>query len=48
VQGVLVAQPCADAAWTGQLVALDHLGRITPDRTPLGNDLPRRGPNART
>ncbi len=39
---LLLAQPCADAAWTGQLVALDDLGRIVPDRTPLGNDLPGR------
>ncbi|MEU7427276.1 hypothetical protein [Streptomyces sp. NPDC040750] len=45
---LLVAQPCAHGAWTGQLVALDDLGRITPDRTPLGNELPRHGPNART
>ncbi len=42
---LLLAQPCADAAWTGQLVALDDLGRIAPDRTPLGNDLP--GPRPR-
>ncbi|WP_251092824.1 hypothetical protein [Streptomyces sp. Caat 7-52] len=41
---LLLAQPCADAAWTGQLVALDDLGRIAPDRTPLGNDLPARNP----
>ncbi|MBL1086372.1 PQQ-binding-like beta-propeller repeat protein [Streptomyces actinomycinicus] len=45
---LLLAQPCAHDAWTGQLVALDDLGRITPDRTPLGNDLPPFGPNART
>ncbi|MEU5713249.1 MULTISPECIES: PQQ-binding-like beta-propeller repeat protein [Streptomyces] len=38
---LLLAQPCADAAWTGQLVALDDLGLIAPGRTPLGNDLPR-------
>ncbi|MFJ4328871.1 hypothetical protein ACIP3A_37980 [Streptomyces tricolor] len=38
---LLLAQPCADTAWTGQLVALDHLGRIAPGRTPLSNDLPR-------
>lgn len=42
---LLVAQPCAQAApdaepaWTSQLIAVDDLGRITPDRTPLGNDL---------
>ncbi|MEU4931744.1 hypothetical protein AB0G54_35460 [Streptomyces yokosukanensis] len=45
---LLIAQPCAQGAWTGRLVALDDLGRITPDRTPLDNDLPRHGPNART
>ncbi|GHE10103.1 hypothetical protein [Streptomyces alanosinicus] len=44
---LLIAQPCARGAWTGQLVALDDLGRITPDRTPLGNDLPGHGPNVR-
>ncbi|MEU6086249.1 hypothetical protein ABZ865_05445 [Streptomyces sp. NPDC047085] len=37
---LLLAQPCAGGAWTGQVVALDDLGRITPDRTPLGNDGP--------
>ncbi|UUU21051.1 PQQ-like beta-propeller repeat protein [Streptomyces sp. DSM 40750] len=46
---LLVAQPCTtdgtsdpdpDAPWTSQLVAVDDLGRITPDRRPLGNDLP--------
>ncbi|MFF9766767.1 hypothetical protein ACF1GT_09165 [Streptomyces sp. NPDC014636] len=41
---LLLAQPCADAAWTGQLVALDDLGRIAPDRTPLGNDVPAPRP----
>ncbi|MFF9090713.1 hypothetical protein ACF1BE_30850 [Streptomyces sp. NPDC014991] len=43
---LLLAQPCAHTAWTGQLVALDDRGRITPGRTPLGNGLPRRGPHA--
>ncbi|GGR91603.1 hypothetical protein GCM10010252_32900 [Streptomyces aureoverticillatus] len=39
---LLVAQPCRDraTAWTAQLVAVDDLGRVTPRRTPLGNDLP--------
>jgi hypothetical protein len=48
---VLIAQPCAanggpGASWPAQLVAVDGLGRITPDRRPLGNDLPgmRRSP----
>ncbi|MGW1593740.1 hypothetical protein [Streptomyces sp. NPDC002343] len=41
---LLLAQPCADTAWTGQLVALDDLGRIAPGRTPLGNDPPGPGP----
>ncbi|WP_369388441.1 hypothetical protein AB5J72_13225 [Streptomyces sp. CG1] len=45
---LLIARPCAQGAWTGQLIALDDLGRITPARTPLGNDHPRHGPNART
>ncbi|MFG3660649.1 hypothetical protein [Streptomyces sp. NPDC047706] len=35
---LLVAQPCARAAWTTQLAAVDDLGRITPHRAPLGND----------
>ncbi|MFJ6298948.1 hypothetical protein ACIQJX_37065 [Streptomyces griseoviridis] len=37
---VLLAQPCADAAWTAQVVAVDDLGRVVPHRTPLGNELP--------
>ncbi|MFD9907394.1 hypothetical protein [Streptomyces sp. NPDC059063] len=39
---LLVAQPCRDRAapWTAQLVAVDDLGRVTPRRTPLGNDVP--------
>lgn len=41
---LLLAQPCADTAWTGQLVALDDLGRITPGRTPLGNVPPAPRP----
>ncbi|WP_406351190.1 hypothetical protein [Streptomyces sp. NBC_00658] len=39
---LLIAQPCpaGDAAgsWTGEIIAVDDLGRITPDRTPLGNE----------
>ncbi|WP_329115287.1 hypothetical protein [Streptomyces sp. NBC_01465] len=36
---LLIAQPCGrGAAWTEELVAVDGLGRITPGRTPLGND----------
>ncbi|MEV8307541.1 hypothetical protein AB0P36_09295 [Streptomyces flavidovirens] len=43
---LLVAQPCgAAASWTAELIALDDLGRIVPDRTPLGNTL--RGDKAR-
>lgn len=49
---LLIARPCAQGAWTGQLVALDDLGRIVPGRAPLANDLPHRpaqhGPNTRT
>ncbi|MEU1040781.1 hypothetical protein ACFYP4_32130 [Streptomyces sp. NPDC005551] len=41
---LLLAQPCAaDAAWTGQIVAVDDLGRVTPRRTPLGNGRPGTG-----
>ncbi|MCX5556651.1 hypothetical protein [Streptomyces sp. NBC_00038] len=48
---LLIAQPCpADAAtgsWTGEIIAVDDLGRITPDRTPLGNERHSAGhPNA--
>ncbi|MFB0618986.1 hypothetical protein [Streptomyces sp. AGS-58] len=43
----LPAQPYAHTAWTGQLVALDDRGRITPGRDPLGDDPPRRGPRPR-
>ncbi|WP_229864865.1 PQQ-like beta-propeller repeat protein [Streptomyces spinoverrucosus] len=39
-RALLVAQPCRRAAWTTQLVAIDDLGRITPHRTPLGNEIP--------
>ncbi|MFC7263561.1 outer membrane protein assembly factor BamB family protein [Streptomyces lutosisoli] len=39
---LLIAQPCAATdSWTGEIIAVDDLGRITPDRTPLGNG--RRG-----
>ncbi|MDT9696095.1 hypothetical protein [Streptomyces sp. P17] len=37
---LLLAQPCAGAAWTSQLIAVDDLGRITPHRRPLGNEVP--------
>ncbi|MFH8987608.1 PQQ-binding-like beta-propeller repeat protein [Streptomyces sp. NPDC017940] len=39
---LLIAQPCRSraTAWTAQLTAVDDLGRITPHRTPLGNDAP--------
>ncbi|WP_308402007.1 hypothetical protein [Streptomyces shenzhenensis] len=40
---LLVAQPCANAAWTAQLVAVDDLGGIAPHRAPLGNDPPGAG-----
>ena len=45
---LLVPQPCdeADTAWSEQLVAVDDLGRITPERKPLGNAPP--GPKAVT
>ncbi|WP_405926100.1 PQQ-binding-like beta-propeller repeat protein [Streptomyces sp. NBC_00035] len=39
---LLIAQPCpagdATGSWTGEIIAVDDLGRITPDRTPLGNE----------
>ncbi|MER5216041.1 hypothetical protein ABT063_37315 [Streptomyces sp. NPDC002838] len=42
---LLIVQPCtgpaAAAAWTAQLIAVDDLGRITPHRRPLGNDVPK-------
>jgi len=41
---LIVAQPCPAAPWTSQLIAVDDLGRITPHRTPLGNDVPGRRP----
>ncbi|MGW2962045.1 hypothetical protein ACWDGI_26775 [Streptomyces sp. NPDC001220] len=41
---LLVAQPCADGAWTAQLIAVDDLGRIAPHRAPLGNALPGSRP----
>lgn len=37
---LLVAQPCARGAWTGQLVAVDDLGPVAPHRAPLGNKVP--------
>ncbi|MFI0979027.1 hypothetical protein ACH4SP_18750 [Streptomyces sp. NPDC021093] len=45
---LLVAQPCAEpAAWTDQVVPVDSLGRVTPDRTPLGNGRAPRGAGPR-
>ncbi|WP_434588384.1 hypothetical protein [Streptomyces sp. A5-4] len=45
---LIVAQSCgADASWTAELVAVDDLGRITPDRTPLGNAAPGDAAGAR-
>ncbi|MFM9367125.1 hypothetical protein [Streptomyces sp. Da 82-17] len=39
---LLVAQPCTDPErpWSEQVVAVDGLGRVVPDRKPLGNALP--------
>lgn len=37
---LLVAQPCAQGAWTAQVIALDAFGRIAPHRRPLANDRP--------
>ncbi|MFF5478513.1 hypothetical protein ACFY5C_14405 [Streptomyces sp. NPDC012935] len=36
---LLLAQPCTRAAWTSQVIAVDDLGRITPHRRPLGNEV---------
>ncbi|MEU8888415.1 hypothetical protein [Streptomyces sp. NPDC048442] len=45
---LLVAQPCPEpAAWTDQVVPVDALGRVTPDRTPLGNGRAPRGAGPR-
>ncbi|MEU9386404.1 hypothetical protein AB0D38_38050, partial [Streptomyces sp. NPDC048279] len=41
---LLLAQPCADGAWTAQLIAVDDLGRIVPHRAPLGSERPRIRP----
>ncbi|WP_330303621.1 MULTISPECIES: hypothetical protein [unclassified Streptomyces] len=39
---LLIAQPCAATdSWTGEIIAVDDLGRITPERAPLDNE--RRG-----
>lgn len=48
---LLIAQPCpaggATGSWTGEIIAVDDLGRITPDRAPLGNERHSAGhPNA--
>ncbi|QOV47513.1 hypothetical protein IPT68_08480 [Streptomyces chromofuscus] len=43
---LLIAQPCARAAWTAQLVAVDDLGRVTPQRPPLGNAAPGHRPQS--
>ncbi|MFD4527226.1 hypothetical protein ACFWP7_25460 [Streptomyces sp. NPDC058470] len=41
-RALLIAQPCPDDGgtddWTAEIIAVDDLGRITPDRTPLGNE----------
>ncbi|MFG3285838.1 hypothetical protein [Streptomyces sp. NPDC048111] len=45
---LLVAQPCGGPGAPGpERAAVDGLGRITPGRTPLGNDLPFSGRGAR-
>ncbi|WP_208614675.1 hypothetical protein [Streptomyces regalis] len=40
---LLIAQPCPHAAWTAQLIAVDDLGRVTPQRRPLGNEVVGEG-----
>lgn len=44
---LVVAQPCPRVAWTAQLIALDDLGRITPHRRPLGNEVRDEGGESR-
>jgi hypothetical protein len=39
-RALLIAQPCAATdSWTGEIIAVDDLDTIAPDRTPLGNEL---------
>ncbi len=42
-KALLLAQPCPHADWTAQLIAVDDLGRITPQRTPPGNEVGKEG-----
>lgn len=42
-KSLLLAQPCTHAAWTAQVIAVDDLGRITPHRRPLGNEVGEEG-----
>jgi hypothetical protein len=45
---LLLAQPCRDRdSWSQELAAVDGLGKITPGRTPLGNELPGERPTDR-
>ncbi|WP_436765116.1 outer membrane protein assembly factor BamB family protein [Streptomyces sp. URMC 123] len=38
------ARPAGDPSWTSELIAVDSLGPVTPDRSPLGNEVRgRRG-----
>ncbi|MFD9633614.1 hypothetical protein [Streptomyces violascens] len=44
----LLAQPCRDRdSWSQEPAAVDGLGKITPGRTPLGNELPGERPTDR-
>ncbi|MDC0771787.1 hypothetical protein [Streptomyces sp. HD] len=47
-RALLVARPCPHAARTAQLIALDDLGRITPHRRPLGNQVRDEGGRLRS
>lgn len=38
-KALLLSQPCPGAAWTSQLIAVDDLGRLTPHRRLLGNEV---------
>ncbi|MFD7335914.1 hypothetical protein ACFV98_07905 [Streptomyces violascens] len=45
---LLLAQPCREGdSWSQEPAAVDGLGKITPGRTPLGNELPGGRPTDR-
>ncbi|WP_175647357.1 hypothetical protein [Streptomyces cyaneochromogenes] len=44
---LLLARPRPRAAWTAQLIAVHDLGRITPDRRSLGDEVREEGARRR-